>query len=118
MKEYLRMSDVFAGLISVSGETIDNFTYYGLCGSNHSYYAKFDVNGKAAKYTAHAINSHDELVAEVERLRGMVKDAFIEGCYAGWDMSGEGYNAEHGGPDDGVMHDTFVTKSMEYNKGA
>ena len=73
MKEYLKMSDVFDGLISVSGETIDNFTYYGICGSNHSYYAKFDVNGKAAKYTAHAINSHDELVDEVERLRGIIE---------------------------------------------
>ena len=118
MKEYLKMSDVFDGLISVSGETIDNFTYYGICGSNHSYYAKFDVNGKAAKYTAHAINSHDELVAEVERLRGMVQDAFIEGCHAGWDMSGEGYNAEHCAMDDGAIHDMFVQASMEYSKGA
>ena len=77
MKEYLKMSDVFDGLISVSGETIDNFTYYGICGSNPSYYAKFDVNGKAAKYTAHAINSHDELVAEVERLSGIIERAIL-----------------------------------------
>jgi len=118
MKEYLKMSDVLDGLISVSCETIDNFTYYGICGSNHSYYAKFDVNGKAAKYTAHAINSHDELVAEVERLRDMVQDAFIDGCHAGWDMSAEGYNAEYGAPNDGKLHAMFVDMSEDVNKGA
>jgi len=28
-----------------------------------------DISGKPAEYAVHAINSHDELVAEVERLR-------------------------------------------------
>ena len=64
----------------------------------------------------HAINSHDELVVEVERLRGKLQDAYLDGCHAGWDMSGEGYNAEYGGPEDGAMHDMFVTKSIEYMK--
>ena len=59
------------------------------------------------EYAAHAINSHDELVAEVERLRGAINDAFIDGCQVGWDMTGEGYNAEYGGPDNGRLHEEF-----------
>lgn len=69
-----------------------------------------------AECAAHAINSHDELVAEVGRLRDKLQDAYLDGCHAGWDMSGEGYNAEYGGPEDGAMHDMFVTKSIEYMK--
>ncbi len=105
MKEYLKMADAFphakAGKSPVkpwvSGEY---FVFYE----------------NQAEYAAHAINSHDELVAEVERLRGKLQDAYLDGCHAGWDMSGEGYNAEYGGPEDGAMHDMFVTKSIEYMK--
>ena len=61
MKEYLKMADAFphakAGKSPVkpwvSGEY---FVFYE----------------NQAEYAAHAINSHDELVAEVERLRVMV----------------------------------------------
>ena len=59
------------------------------------------------EYAHHAIIAHDELVEEVERLRGAVRDAFIDGCQVGWDMTGEGYNAEYGGPDDGRLHEEF-----------
>ena len=34
-----------------------------------------DISGKPAEYAVHAINSHDELVTEVERLRGALHDA-------------------------------------------
>ena len=35
----------------------------------------YALNSGKAKYAAHAINSHDELVAEVERLREFERDA-------------------------------------------
>ena len=111
MKEYLKMSDVFIGKYNANRRTEAHPSWRH--GENY-----IELYGAPADYAAHAINSHDELVADVERLRGMVQDAFIDGCHAGWDVSGEGYNAEYGGPDDGAMHDMFVTKSIEYNKGA
>lgn len=115
MKEYLKMSDVFKVEIYYDGDE----NQFGLFdGPENSFQLADFYNKDECQYAAHAINSHDELVEEVERLRGMVQDAFIDGCHAGWDMSCEGYNAEYGGPDDGAMHDMFVTKSMEYNKGA
>ena len=56
-KEYLKMADVFRGDVT------------------HICKDLFDGNGNlldsiCLAYAAHAINSHDELVAEVERLRG------------------------------------------------
>ena len=87
-KEYLKMSDVFGEIVQPG-----RFNYA--------------MANPKATYAAHAINSHDELVAEVERLRGAIKDAFIDGCQVGWDMTGEGYNAEYGGPDDGRLHEEF-----------
>lgn len=65
MKEYLKMADVFVGEYkpkrridawppSRYGETI------------------IELSGSPAQYAAHAINSHDVLVAEVGRLRDMV----------------------------------------------
>ena len=69
--------------------------------------------GSCEAYSAHAINSHDELVAEVERLRGAIHDAFIDGCQVGWDMTGEGYNAEYGGPDHDRLHDEFAALFVE-----
>ena len=53
MKEYLKMADVFAEEVQ-PGRFV-----YALC-------------AQKSKYAAHAINSHDELVAEVERLRNFV----------------------------------------------
>ena len=65
MDKYLKMADVFVGEYkpkrridvwppSRYGETI------------------IELSGSPAQYAVHAINSHDELVAEVEMLRGMV----------------------------------------------
>ena len=75
MKEYLKMGDAFpdgvyvcteewmAGWFEVryvDGESIDESCDGG--------YSERDAN-----YISHAINSHDELVAEVERLRGIIE---------------------------------------------
>ena len=100
MGKYLKMADVFG--LPILGSRAE---FFPLC-----------LNESSAMIAAHAINSHDELVAEVELLRGKLQDAYLDGCHAGWDMSGEGYNAEYGGPEDGAMHDMFVTKSIEYMK--
>lgn len=54
-KEYLKMADAFPVLIS-NDELSATFVY------------------PKAKYAANAINTHDELVAEVERLRGVVDE--------------------------------------------
>jgi hypothetical protein len=91
-KEYLKMEDAF---VHDSVEALEQHIYAGYMSKHY------------CEYAAHAINSHDELVAEVERLRGAIQDAFIDGCQVGWDMTGEGYNAEYGGPDNGRLHEEF-----------
>ena len=97
-KEYLKMADVFRGCeVSTRLKLSADFKNG----------AVLILHGCQAEHAAHAISSHDELVAEVERLRGAVKDAFVDGCQVGWDMTGEGYNAEYGGPDDGRLHEEF-----------
>lgn len=106
-KEYLKMADVFQSEMRVGGDSdnliIDDVGIIIGCYSGD----------KMAEYVLHAINSHDELVAKVERLRGAIHDAFIDGCQAGWDMTGEGYNAEYGGPDHDRMHDEFAALFVE-----
>ena len=86
MKDYLKMADVFVGEYkpkrridawppSKYGETI------------------IELSGSPAQYAAHAINSHDDLVAEVERLRDMVirMQTYL-------DMAGEYPEKESGNP--------------------
>ena len=60
-KEYLKMADVF---VHDSVEALERHIYAGYM-SKH-----------CCEYAAHAINSHDELVAEVERLRGELSAAY------------------------------------------
>ena len=62
MKEYLKMADVFVGEYKPK-RRIDAWPP-----SKHGE-TLVDISGKPAEYAVHAINSHDELVAEVERLR-------------------------------------------------
>lgn len=64
MKEYLKMSDVFGGEVFYSGCKVV------MSGGAQSQYsdAMLALDSKKSEYAAHAINSHDELVAEVERL--------------------------------------------------
>ena len=56
-KEYLKMADAF---VHDGVEALEQHIYAGYM-SKH-----------CCEYAAHAINSHDELVAEVERLRCMI----------------------------------------------
>lgn len=72
MGKYLKMADVFKKEVLV-----DNSTAYTLKEELDKLYRVREVNDDTlmcnsnfvAEYAAHAINSHDELVAEVERLR-------------------------------------------------
>lgn len=68
MKEYLKMADVFVGEYKPK-RRIDAWPP-----SKHGE-TLVDISGKLAEYAVHAINSHDELVAEVERLRQALIDA-------------------------------------------
>ena len=70
-KEYLKMADVF-------DESVDAIaTHYGITNAivelSSATLGDF-VTLTHAQYAAHAINSHDGLVAEVERLRGVVDE--------------------------------------------
>ena len=62
-KEYLKMADEFS--LPVAGDTIEIYCRQHIGESFES--------GEA--YAAHTINSHDELVAENERLREFERDA-------------------------------------------
>ena len=68
-KEYLKMADVFPSEMRVGGDSdnliIDDVGIIIGCYSGD----------KMAEHVLHAINSHDELVAEVERLRESLKHA-------------------------------------------
>ena len=68
MKEYLKMADVFVGEYKPK-RRIDAWppSKYGE--------TLVELSGSPAQYAVHAINSHDELVAEVERLRQALIDA-------------------------------------------
>ena len=81
-KEYLKMADVFC---EVKPKYVDHMVINELVGGEESgsdwiledagYWML--TSKEQAEYAAHAINSHDELVAEVERLRehlALVKD--------------------------------------------
>ena len=62
-KEYLKMADVFRNEMSVVGDSNNMIADdVGIIIGCYS-------GDMMAEYVLHAINSHDELVAEVERLR-------------------------------------------------
>ena len=85
MKEYLRMSDVF-GVVGV--KVREGNGRHVMC---EDILAANCFCEDSAEYAAHAINSHDELVAEVERLRDAMSgllsltEHFAE-C-GGWDVN-------------------------------
>ena len=62
-KEYLKMADEFS--LPVEDDTIEIYCRQHIGESFES----------GEMYAAHAINSHDELVAEVERMRGELSAA-------------------------------------------
>ena len=66
MKEYLKMSDIFG---DIAVKVRDSNGRHVMC---EDILAANCFCTDSANYIAHAINSHDELVAEVERLRAMV----------------------------------------------
>ena len=71
-KEYLKMADVFRNEIRVTGDSNNMISDdVGIIIGCYS-------GDKMAAHVLHAINSHDELVAEVERLRGMIDALEIE----------------------------------------
>ena len=78
MKEYLKMADVK----SLRGELASDGVSLVMGGDR--WFGDM-VSEQAARAAAHAINSHDELVVEVERLRRQLAYAFM----AGWE---EGIN--------------------------
>ena len=82
-KEYLKMADVFGCPVEPG-----RFNYA--------------MNNPKATYAAHAINSHEELVAEVERLREMV-------CRIGMylEMSGEYPENESDNPISQWLYDSI-----------
>ena len=77
MGKYFKMADVFD--LPILGSRAE---FFPLC-----------LNESSAMIAAHAINSHDELVAEVERLRDMVvrMQTYL-------DMAGEYPEKESGNP--------------------
>lgn len=66
MGKYLKMSSHFLGNVSINadGQICDDKYFRGSTDIAEDYYAPI----------CHAINSHDELVAEVERLREALQD--------------------------------------------
>ena len=75
MKEYLRMSDVFPDGVYVGTEEWMNgwFEVRHVGGSSIDESCDGGYSERDANYVSHAINSHDELVAEVDRLRGLIE---------------------------------------------
>ena len=63
-KEYLKMADVFRNEMRVIGDSNN------LIADDVGIIIGCYSGDKMAEYVLHAINSHDELVAEIERLRG------------------------------------------------
>ena len=74
-KEYLKMADAFDGTVSTSlidDESINEMARGDGAGDYHVLQDNafwMLIERDHAEYAAHAINSHDELVAENERLR-------------------------------------------------
>jgi hypothetical protein len=67
MGKYLKMADVFKGELFIDSDCDDVIV------DDLSITVLESFSGSdAAKFALHAINSHDELVVEVERLRDMV----------------------------------------------
>ena len=74
MGKYLKMADVFGGAVTANHK--GDFNGWSIVETSLG--LSIDESGdggfeqRAADYVAHAINSHDELVAEVERLRVII----------------------------------------------
>ena len=74
-KEYLKMADVFPSGVFADHDSYEFNGWSILIDANGSLIDESGDGGferDTASAIAHAINSHDELVAEVERLRSMI----------------------------------------------
>ena len=74
-KEYLKMADVFPSGVFADHDSYEFNGWSILIDANGNLIDESGDGGferDTASAIAHAINSHDELVAEVERLRGMI----------------------------------------------
>lgn len=85
-KQYLKMADVFPFAVQFDsdggiGAVVDSQGEYIAQAMENNYCSHMsnkDKNGhknKVARYVAHSVASHDELVAEVERLRNALECA-------------------------------------------
>ena len=78
-KEYLKMADSLVGEVFIDSDC--------LLSKALGQIADFSGYSKECRYIAHAINSHDELVAEVERLRESNK-RMAKAIWSKWDREG------------------------------
>lgn len=85
-KEYLKMADMFPFDVGFNsdggiGAVVDSQGGYIAQAMENNYCShmsnkdKNEYRNKVARYVAHSVASHDELVAEVERLREFERDA-------------------------------------------
>ena len=109
MKEYLRMSDVFKGELSLDCDC-DDVIVDELSLTVLESFGGSDL----AKYALHAINSHDELVAEVERLRGLM----VRIISSAHELSRKMPTTEFGGGYKQCAMDTANAIESYLNKGA
>ena len=81
MKKYLKMADVFLNEMRVIGDSKNMLADdVGIIIGCYS-------GDKMAEYALHAINSHDELVEEVERLRSTLQQC-VDALYIAYKFCG------------------------------
>lgn len=97
MKDYLKMSDVFPGGVCVGTEEWMNgwFEVRHVGGPSIDESCDGGYSERDANYVAHAINSHDELVEEVERLRSTLQQC-VDALYIADKFCGNHTAAECG----------------------
>ena len=82
MSDYLRMSDVFEGKVKakhVDEDALEELNNGEDSGKNWTFEDDrywLAMSYEHAGYAAHAVNTHDDLVAEVERLRLMLSECY------------------------------------------
>lgn len=104
MKEYLKMSDFIIGNVSMS------MNHNGDVSVQYDYADPDMIVRKTMGAMEHAINSHDELVAEVERLRGALLQC-VNGLYIAHKFCGD-HTAEECGDEIAIpIGDALVAAS-------
>ena len=116
MKAHLRMSDVFSDGVYVGTDEWMNgwFEVRHVGGSSIDESCDGGYSERDANYVAHAINSHDELAAEVERLRGLM----VRIISSAHELSRKMPTTEFGGGYKQCAMDTANAIESYLNKGA